>query len=463
MAQVDTSVYNIPAPQPVNPLALYAQALSIKNAQNTNALGNQEVAGNNALAQSYVRNPDGSINFPASINKLQGSGAAYRMHDLLSQQLAANQPQEYFDGKQVVRVPAQNFGGIMNPAGNNPNAGQSPQPQLPPKSLDDVNAIHDHFGSVADTLQSLNEKPDLSQSDVLGATSDMVSDNRMSAPHAAKALMAIPNGPNGAPPTPQQLKQYVAQSLASLQKSHQQFTQAYGPPSQKNQSSGSGAAGGNDNLPPMGVAAGPTLGQPEAVGNSMKNAKDVYDEAKAVPQQNALLDNISDLSQSGAPTGTIKAKWAQWLAAHGIAPAGVDKNASDAQVISKYMEQALLASGMPSSDARLQAVESANPNPDQLPETIQRIVPFLKAVNQGKLAKANFYQSHVGLGQDPNQELSAGQLWNNHFDPRLMEMQQLSKDPTALKEFIKTLQPNDKADLLKKYRASKQFGILPQQ
>ncbi len=118
---------------------------------------------------------------------------------------------------------------------------------------------------------------------------------------------------------------------------------------------------------------------------------------------------------------------------------------------------------MPGSDARLGALESAKVGDKDLPQVIQNMVPYLIAVNNGKVAQANYYKEAAGDGTDPVKVANAQGQWNENFDPRLLEMNTMKQDPTALKKYVGNLSPDDKKELNRKYTALKQMGVMSPQ
>lgn len=170
---------------------------------------------------------------------------------------------------------------------------------------------------------------------------------------------------------------------------------------------------------------------------SRANYDQVTKDATDVPQKLAAYNEVINLNKAGAPTGTNIANMYQYLSKNipGVAQ-GVTDKAVQAQEISKYLSQGLIAGGMPGSDARLQELQHANVNPDQLPETIKELTPFFKASAEGAVAKQAFYNKATNNGTDLSKEPQASQKWNQNYDPRWMEFDKLG-DNGAKKEFLK--------------------------
>lgn len=220
---------------------------------------------------------------------------------------------------------------------------------------------------------------------------------------------------------------------------NQSVTAAYNPSTQQ-------APTGSPEAPPTGGGSPSTPTPPSAgthtptnvmsmppgfttpLDQSRHNYNEVTENAKAAPQMNAAYNEAINLNKAGAPTGTNIATLYSWAAKNipGVAQ-GVTDKASQAQEIGKWMSQGLIANGMPGSDARLQELQHANLNPDQLPETIQELAPFFKAVSQGAIAKQNYYNKVTDNGTNLATEPHALQQWTNNFDPRWMEFNELNK------------------------------------
>ena len=202
-----------------------------------------------------------------------------------------------------------------------------------------------------------------------------------------------------------------------------------------------------------GVATGLPAGYAQNQSTSLDHYTAVQNAANSVPQENAALNNILNISKTGAKSGTLVGKVYSALAGTGLVPTGVSDAGAQLQLIQSHAAQLATAGGMPGSDARLQALENAKVSDANLPQVIQAMIPYLKAVNNGKVLQAGYYRQVAGNGQNPDQVNNARATWNSAFDPRILEMREMQNDPAALKQYVSTLQGPDKTKLMAQYNA----------
>lgn len=466
---VDTSSYPTQQQAPINPLQAYLQGLEIQHGQMANQDLQQQLKGRIATGNilSQNQNPDGSTNMNAAMNAIMQDPDA-RLFALKTQSDLENnnkltnytQKNPQTGAYEQRQAPLPNVMGLGNP-------GQ----QVPAQPTQDkIDGIHKHLQAVSDTLTPIANNPEASEKDVINGVTDLIAhpDAQFTPQDGAKVLMAIPSGANGAPASSAQIQGMAQKKLADVNNTRAQLTQKYPPTSLSNPRQETPQPGGDTTLPaqqsqlPGSLTSAP-MGTDRAVAGAQDNVKKVNDDATIANQSLPVLSNILNLSKGGSKTGTATPKIYQYLVDHGLAPAGVQDSTAQTQLISKYMNQVITGLN-PGSDARLEAFESANPNPTQLPETIQQVVPFLQAVAKGKIAKQNYYQANVGLGQDPQREQQASKNWNNAYDPRLIEMNELQKnDPQGLKDYMSKLQPDDLRELKAKHPFANSLGLYNQQ
>jgi hypothetical protein len=503
---VDTGIYNnIQAPP--NPFDTVGKYVGLSNELQHNQLLQQQVRGNVETAQAIKEATDpntGEVNnnqlmniiahdprFPnARINALR-----------ISQEANAANPLTQYMGQngQGQPTPMMSTQSQVRSMGN-------PAQQAQPVDQGKIDKLHKHLDTIQGALQDLANKPDLQQGDMIDSVVDTVAhpDTDFHATDGAKFLSTLPSGQGGTPPNSQQLQQFVGSKLQQVNQnkaalsakypSSDQLAHARGTAGQMAGATPQGQQIAMNDLPPPGqggnspqlqpqgqppqsqpsqqeqqppqsqaspgVATGAPMGYAEAQSHGTGEYQKTIDDANSVPQTQAVLQKILNLSKAGAPTGTKLSGIYQWLAQRGLAPTGVEDATAQSQEIKKYMENAALAAGMPDSDARLATLHEANPNPDQLAATIQKLVPFLEAANKGKLVKANYYRQTAGsnLGTNPQQVQSAQTNWNNTFDPRVLEYNSLS--PEDKKEYVKDLPQADAQALVTKRKAMREQGII---
>ncbi len=283
--------------------------------------------------------------------------------------------------------------------------------------------------------------------------------------------------------TPQQINQYATQYLsrlhednAMLDQNHPQAPDQSGPtpeqqaanPSQETQPV---------NLVPMhhgqppaqapaeqsaspGVATGLPMGYAANQQKRQEHYLDVQNAANEVPRENAVLNNIYDISKSGAPTGTLIGQIYKSLASTGLAPDGIQDPAEQLRLIQSHAAQLATESGMPGTNEKLHALMDAKVGDKDLPKVIQTMVPYLIAVNDSKVARSKFYQKKAGDGTNPDTVAEAQSLWNEKFDPRLMEMKFFANDPKELNRFLGEMPKKDRATMLEKYKEARKLGFL---
>jgi hypothetical protein len=213
-------------------------------------------------------------------------------------------------------------------------------------------------------------------------------------------------------------------------------------------------------------------GQADFMKGSANTAMHMRDQnivaAEEVPTRINVLDNIDHLINSGAPVGS--AEWQndfrqtkaalQQAVGHTIQ---ADNPAALMGEIQKYMGQYQLRmakiQGGTGTDKQLEAVQHANPNDAMFPATLKRVVAWLKANEQGALAKANAQEAYLELnGTTPGAQLKFEQVWRNAYDPRVFQLQNMPPQDQAA--FVKALSPSDARLILQKRQALRSMGAI---
>lgn len=377
--------------------------------------------------------------------------------------------------------------GTANPLMQAPPQSQQQSPQGGASgswSQQDIDKVHDHNQGVISLLTPLANDPNLTEKKIMDTTIEAMNDPKIqfNAHDAALLLSKLP--PNA---THQQLQQLVTSALqhqqqgaqilaqkmpssSMLQSAKPSATQTTASPNEPMSDVSTEAQAQNDGQPQPqegnqsttseNISPQPAPGVLENQAVRQKHYLDVQNAANSVPQENAALNNILNISKSGAASGTMVGQMYQALASTGLAPEGITDTGAQLKLIQNHAAQIATSGGMPGSDARLAALENAKVGSADLPQVIQAMVPYLLAVNKGKLQQAQYYQNSAGNGLDPNKVSQAQTTWNQNFDPRLLEMRSMQNDPAALKKYISNLAPEDKKELLEKHRSSKQLGLI---
>lgn len=368
------------------------------------------------------------------------------------------------------QVSQQNTNALMpnNPAPNQPKS-------VAPEEIDNHAAQIDYMKGAFDDLAAL---PD----DELGIDKLYEMGADMGAKHVeTKGKLGIPykmvasemsgpdfprEGPNGEKPSPTDIRQFLKNHSARLGEAQaaliphrppQEAPTSVGAPTQPVELQGGQQPGGNDTgIMPGGVMAMPP-GFQEAQQASRERINTVQNDATVANKTLPVLDEVYNLSKGGALTGQASGKVYSYLASHGLAVSGVTEPVQQLQEISKYMAQAAIAGGLPASDARLEALHEANTHPEQLPGTIQALVPFLRAQMKGAVEKQKFYNSHLSGSLSPDKEVAVKSQWDNNYDPRWLIFDEL---PTKGKERGEFLSEHpDMLDKVDQYENLNQMGV----
>lgn len=220
-----------------------------------------------------------------------------------------------------------------------------------------------------------------------------------------------------------------------------------------------------------GVATAPALGQPEIA----KAAADRYNaltqsagEAPiAINGYNRALDALNamsgDLGTGGTGPGADTAHLITGALNALGAQAGPDDTANY-QTLKKYLAnaaaQAASASGYSGSDARLNAFEHGQPNASSMnPAALRGAIQYVKALQQGVIAKNNAAQSYLKAHGGNTAALPAFETqWSNAFSPDVMEYRDMT--PEQMRAYVKGLSPAKLASFKKSYSQMAALGAF---
>lgn len=247
--------------------------------------------------------------------------------------------------------------------------------------------------------------------------------------------------------------------------SQPQFTQqeqpSQGAPQQPQDQDGSVSQPVTLTKPSGEIATAPPIGYEGTQQPAQHHFQDVLGAADSAKTKNAALSNVYDLAKT-APTGQVVGAFYSYLAAHGLAPAGALTEAEQLQLIQSHAAQIATAE-MPGTNEKLYANQLANISADQLPKTLLGMIPYLKGVQDSKIAQAQYYLGQDPSGSDPAKINQARLFWQQHGDPRIWELQELQKsDPGAFEARAKGLNSNEAKDLAKHSKALYDSGAMGQ-
>lgn len=371
------------------------------------------------------------------------------------------------------------------------------QPINPEHSQDQIDGAHnqiDYFKGLFDEMAALPDSElNLKSLHAMGAdigAKNAETSGKLGMPYNDVAgQMAKPEfpkkGPNGQDPSPAALRQFLqnhsqqlAQDKAMLEQNYpRQITAQQAPiedqrldktlefvnnlpqPQQETPAAPvelTGQAQPEGDMLPGGVMSMPA-GFQEKQQASRERINAVQNDATVANKTIPVLDEINNISKGGALTGQASGKIYSYLASHGFAAPGITDETQKLQEIGKYMAQAAIAGGLPASDARLEALNTANTHTEQLPETIQALVPFLRAQFQGNVEKQKFYNSHLKGSLDPDKEVAIKAQWDNNYDPRWLIFDELPPRSKARGEFLH--KHSDLLDKLDQYENLNAMGV----
>lgn len=296
---VDTSIYANAVPQQPNPFALMGQVAQTQSAMNQNRLFGQEFAARQAVGQAYSNALDPSTG-QVDVNKLvagvaSNPAAAFKAGEVGQQALQQQQGQTNLDASKV-------------------------------------DLYNKHIDTVAQQLGPLMQKGaqgSLSLDDVYKTIGNLVSDpnSQITAQNIGPFLRQIPQGANGAPPTSDQLNQFVTGLALRNENGRAQIAAIKGSPMVINNGSGQQV-----------VAPSPLMGTTTAISPVIPNQLSPGENAARIPTfiggqpgtapQSSLVDptghalGAQPAASGVSPLGTGRYPGQGTPAASGVAPAG---------------------------------------------------------------------------------------------------------------------------------------------
>lgn len=362
--------------------------------------------------------------------------------------------------------------------------------------------------------QTLAQKPNLSNSDVIDTFTELSEQN----PQSTRMLMSmLTHLPNKA--TPQQLKQLMAQwsAAAGGQPLAQARTvdvggavqpgtsspyfggfQPVGAPLQKTLppqvvpspvSGGPAAVGGayGTGATPLGTSGGsagqsnaspnyprgssmqPYPGEQKDIQRYQEEVQQVRDQAQQAPLAHNINQEILRLSQN-ANTGPGSETWQHAIGALG-APFGLSPTANY-QEVAKFLEKNALsnmqAMGGPPSDARLQAAAAANGGPSFSPKALRYVTQFNDATTTALEAYRQGLDKAVGtIGPNYLANPEYKKQWAQNFDVRIFEYENArqSGDRELANRVLSEIPANERSQLKTKWQNLQTLsatGYLPQ-
>lgn len=360
---------------------------------------------------------------------------------------------------------------VQQPAELNPIAAtasqKQPQSQIavsdnPPIEQEHIDNAHDHHDELQNSFKGFLEKPDsdMTLDNLHQMAYDLVSNNianknRGVPANMVAAEMSGPDfpreGPNGEPPAPQAIRQYVQKHyLASV-----------GEQGQINHQLGSHSRAMQQQQPageePGTMTTGLSPGFAKNQAAQQEHYQSTLSAADPIRIENAALGNVLNISKSNIETGTKLSKIYDALAKTGLVPEGLTDPTVQRQKIQAHLAQ-IATANMPSTNEKLHAIQDANMSGDQLAETIQGMIPYLIGINNSKLAQANYYQKQDPTGADPEKIAQARSVWQNAADPRAFEYESLS--PIERKKYADTLSPAEAAEISHKRKLLQKLGAF---
>jgi hypothetical protein len=230
----------------------------------------------------------------------------------------------------------------------------------------------------------------------------------------------------------------------------------------------SGAANGQTPF-----SAGPPLGATKAfdvTGQNSANAfQDISNGAADVPNRIYALKQMQAItvdptSQFGAGSnGLNHFNSLLGTLSHSTGISFDPKAATNANEFQKWATQYSARSGqelgLSGSDARTQLAVHATPNGEMTRQALQSVIPQMIGIEnakQGYAAAANMWQQQRG----PQDVQNFRTAWNKVYNPSIYT--HMAQGPQSFAGWVKTLNPQQAAQVRGQYVALKQLGALPQ-
>jgi hypothetical protein len=211
---------------------------------------------------------------------------------------------------------------------------------------------------------------------------------------------------------------------------------------------------------------GPALGQDVIANAAAKRFSDLTDAAASAPiaingYDRALAAVGGTSSGPGIdPVKTITGT----LNALNI-PVASDAT-TNYQSLKKYLANAATsaaaASGYSGSDARMDAFSSGQPDPTKMnPAALTDAIQYVKALQSGVIAKNTAAQSYLAANGGNTATLPKFETqWSQAFNPDVMEFKNLSTDPQAQAQFVKSLPAARQQAMMKSYQSMSSLGAF---
>lgn len=213
-----------------------------------------------------------------------------------------------------------------------------------------------------------------------------------------------------------------------------------------------------------GFQASPALGQEDIAKAAAKRYNDLSQASQQAPIAINGYDRALDVLQNttsgpGASTGMLITGA---LNSFGLP---VAKNTTENfQTLKKYLanaaSQAASASGYSGSDARFDAFQAGQPNPEHMnPEALGDAIRYVRALQQGVVAKFGAEQSYLNAhGGNTSALPQFEEKWSKAFDPDVMELRSLS--PSQQVSYIGALSDAKRAKLTSAYKQMHELGAF---
>jgi len=228
--------------------------------------------------------------------------------------------------------------------------------------------------------------------------------------------------------------------------------------------SASGASG-------AGIATGPALGQSDIAKASADRYNALTQSASEAPTAingyDRALDALNAMSGNPISGGTGPAADTAHMITGALNALGFQVTPDDTanyQTLKKYLAnagaQAASAAGYSGSDARMSAFEHGQPDPTKMnPEALRGAIQYVKALQQGVIAKNNAAQAYLQAHGGNTATLPAFETqWSHAFTPDVMEYRNMT--PDQMQAYKNGLSPAALASFKKSYSQMAALGAF---
>ena len=232
-----------------------------------------------------------------------------------------------------------------------------------------------------------------------------------------------------------------------------------------------GSAAGTSPTLNGGLPTGPALGQPELASFGAKRRDATLEAAGNAPTAingyNRALDALNALSGDLGTGGTGPGADRSHLVTGALNALGVPLAPNDTtnyQTLKKYLAnaatQAASSAGYSGSDARMDAFEHGQPNASTMnPEALRGAIKYVKALQQGVIAKNNAMQAWMNTHGGNTATLQSFETqWSNAFTPDVMEYRDMS--PEQMQTYKNGLSPKALENFKKSYLQMAALGAF---